>query len=401
MSTAPKTVTASSAASILAAAAGGGGGSSPSMPTLGDPDLMAAIAELTEASKESVSSKDVAELSKGVIAPPSASGDQKMFSDVFWKPETVPDFPVTVFEKDSWDESVRAHIPEPSKHWAWDKDVLEQFAFAMYNEDRTLLYGPTGTGKSATPKEYCATLNIPFLLTSCHQQQESSDFLGKDNIKFDDKTQSLSAHVELSNLATGVKHGGMIVIDEAFRSPILMAIQSLLEPGGSLVLPDAAGLSVAERRLTPPAGKSWIVLTDNTNGQGSEDGKYNAEVQDLSTLDRITASIYVGYPKAAVERKILKQVAPSLTKDNINVITKLNKQVRAAFIKNTLQQPLSLRAGIAIAKKAQFLGIEAAYKISYVNKLSNQDMGVFGEIWRQVTATGMAPTGAASEKDDE
>lgn len=395
MSTAPKTIPVASAASILASP------SSPAMPVLGDPDLMAAIKNLTETDKTQVKAADVAELSKGVIAPPTAEGDQKMFSDVFWKPETVPDFPVMQFKRDDWHESVRSFIPEPNPNWAWDKDVAEQFAFAMYSEDRTLLYGPTGTGKSALPREYCARLNIPFLLTSCHQQQESSDFLGKDNIKFDEGTQSLSAHIELSNLSMGVKHGGMIVIDEAFRSPILMAIQSLLEPDGTLVLPDAAGLTVEERRLVPPKGKSWIVLTDNTNGQGSEDGKYNAEVQDLSTLDRITASIYVGYPKASVERKILKRVAPSLTKDNVNLLTKMNKQIRAAFMKATLAQPLSLRAGIAIAKKAQFLGIEAAYKISYVNKLSNQDMGVFGEIWRQVTATGLTATGPATDDDKD
>lgn len=373
----------------------------PAMPVLGDTDLLAAIRELTESSKEQVKAEAVPELSKGVIAPPAATDDMKMFSDVFWKPESVPDFPIKVFNRDDWHPSVRAHIPTPNENWAWDKDVLEQFAFAMYSNDRTLLYGPTGTGKSATPKEYCAKLNIPFMLTSCHQQQESTDFLGKDNIKFNAETQSLSAHVELSNLATGVKYGGMLIIDEAFRSPILMAIQSLLEPGGSLVLPDAAGLDVADRRLTPPEGKSWIVLTDNTNGQGSEDGKYNAEVQDLSTLDRITAAIYVGYPKMVIERKILRKVAGSLTKDNVNLLCKLNKQVRAAFAKGTLQQPLSIRAGIKIAQKAQFLGLESAYKISYVNKLSNQDMGVFSEIWRQVTATALKTDVTKDDEKDE
>lgn len=375
----------------------------PAMPVLGDADIMKAIKELTENSKEQVKAADIPELTKGTIKPAAAKADQKMFSDVFWKPAVVPDFPIRIFDKNDWHPDVRAHIPEPNENWAWDKDVAEQFAFALYSEDRTLLYGPTGTGKTAMIREYCAKLNIPFMLTSCHQQQESTDFLGKDNIKFSDETQSLSAHVELSNLSTGVKHGGLIAIDEAFRSPILMAIQSLLEPGGSLVLPDAAGLDVKDRRLTPPAGKSWIVLTDNTNGQGSEDGKYNAEVQDLSTLDRITAAIFVGYPKAAVERKILRKVAGDLTKDNINLITKLNRQVRTAFAKGTLQQPLSLRAGIAIAKKAQYLGVEAAYKISYVNKLSNADIGQFGEIWRQVTATAMETGGTAvdDEKDDE
>ncbi len=369
------------------------------MPTMGDKDLMAAIRELTESSGSAVKAVDVADLTKGVIAP---KAEGTMFSDLFWKPVTVPDFPVTKFKDEDWHPEVRAHIPSPDENWAWDKDVAEQFAFAMFSEDRTLLYGPTGTGKTATPREYCAILRIPFMRTSCHPQQESTDFLGKDNIKFNEATGALQAQLELSNLSTACRHGGMIVLDEAFRSPILMAVQSLLEPGGSLVLPDAAGVDVKDRILVPPKGKHWLVLTDNTNGQGSEDGKYNAEVQDLSTLDRITATIFVDYPKAAVERKILRKVAGALTKDNINLLTKINRQVRTAFSKGTLQQPLSLRAGIAIGKKAQYLGVEAAYKISYVNKLSNQDMGVFSEIWRQVTATALTTEpSATTEKDDE
>lgn len=340
--------------------------------------------------------KKAAEINDNVVEPAEMEqklpvreplAGERLFSDLFWKPKAVPDFPIRVFTPDDWDVTVRAHIPSKNPNWVWPKAETESFAFAMYSEDRTLLYGPTGTGKSALPKAYCAELNIPYMLTSCHGQQEATDFLGKDNIKFDEKTQSLSAHVEFSMLTQAVKHGGMIVLDEAFRSPILMAIQSLLEPGGSLTLPDAAGLSVAERKLTPPAGRHWMVLTDNTNGQGSDDGKYNAEVQDLSTLDRITATIYIGYPSKNDEHRVLTKVAPTLNKDQITKIVQLNGQIRNAFIKNAIQQPLSIRAAIVIAKKAQHLGIEKAYEISYKAKLNPVDTGVYNETWKQVFGT--------------
>lgn len=348
-----------------------------------DAELISRLAALSKASAEI---NDRPENTKKEEAKPvrEAGEGEQMFSSLFWKPKAVPDFPLRVFQAEDWDETVRAHIPEESAQWVWPKAETELFAFAMFSEDRTLLYGPTGTGKSALPKAYCAKLKIPYLLVSCHSQQEATDFLGKDNIKFDEETQSLSAHVEFSVLTQGVKHGGMVVIDEAFRSPILMSIQSLLEPGGSLTLPDAAGLSVAERKLVPPTGKSWIVMTDNTNGQGSDDGKYNAEVQDLSTLDRITATIYVGYPSKNDENRVLTKAAPSLSKEEITKIVQLNGQIRNAFMKNSIQQPLSIRAAIVIAKKAQHLGIEKAYEISYKAKLSPTDQGVYNETWKQV-----------------
>jgi len=352
--------------------------------SLFDADLIARLSALQKKAEniDDVEVKAAAEAAIKVVR--DCITGERLFSDLFWKPKAVPDFPIRVFQPEEWDESVRAHIPAKNENWVWPKEETELFAFAMFSEDRTLLYGPTGTGKSALPKAYCAELNIPYMLTSCHQQQEATDFLGKDNIKFDEDTQSLSAHVEFSMLTQGAKFGGMIVLDEAFRSPILMAIQSLLEPGGSLVLPDAAGLSVAERRITPPAGKHWIVLTDNTNGQGSDDGKYNAEVQDLSTLDRITATIHIGYPSKNDEHRVLSKVAPALPKEMINKIVALNGQIRNAFMKNTIQQPLSIRAAIVIAKKAQHLGVKRSYELSYKAKLSPTDTGVYAEVWKQV-----------------
>lgn len=312
---------------------------------------------------------------------------EKMFSDLFWAPKHVPDFPLSSFKAEDWPESVRVRIPEKNPNYRWPREETEMFAFAMYCNDRTLLHGPTGTGKTALPKNYCAELNIPFVLVSCHPQQEATDFLGKDNIVFNKDTQSLELKVQLADVGIAIKHGGMLVIDEAFRSPILMAIQSLLEPEGSLTLPDAAGLTMGERKLVPIEGKSWIVLTDNTNGQGSEDGKYNAEVQDLSTLDRITATIYIDYPASRDEEAMLRKIAKGLSKEDIATCAKINREVRSAFKKGTLQQPLSIRASTLIAKKAQYVGLKRAYLIAFVGKLSSTDTGVFTEIWKQCTNT--------------
>lgn len=352
-----------------------------------DNDLISRLRAVMDDPNANLSAEAVAEAAKEAPTTRAPNADEKMFSEVFWNPVTVPDFPVRVFKDEDWPETVRARIPNEIPNWRWPKEQTEMFAFAMFCNDRTLLHGPTGTGKSALPKAYCAKLRIPYILVSCHGQQEATDFLGKDNIKFDEAKQALSLHVELAALGVGCRDGGMIVLDEAFRSPILMAIQSLLEPGGSLSLPDAAGLSVAERKLTPPDGRSWIVMTDNTNGQGSEDGKYHADVQDLSTLDRITCTIFMDYPLPSEEASILFKVAPRLSKDTIKLIAKVNGKIRDAFKKGTIQQPLSLRASVVLTEKAQYLGMDKAFGMAYASKLGTSDAVVFREIWKQATAT--------------
>jgi MoxR-like ATPase len=190
-------------------------------------------------------------------------------------------------------------------------------------------------------------------------------------------------------VTTAVKMGGILLIDEAFRSPALMSIQSLLERDGTLTLPDAASLTPEQRHLVPPAGQFWLVLTDNTNGTGDDTGAYNAEVQDLSTLDRITAAIYVSYISLDDERAILSGMFPAIPARVIEQVTEWARTMRAAFTSGSgIMQPVSLRATQAILRKYAITGqLATAVMLGYGNKLSKSDLVVAATAWQQVTAT--------------
>jgi cobaltochelatase CobS len=309
-----------------------------------------------------------------------------MFSKVFGKvPKGVPDIPVPLFKVEDWPKAGQAVIPRIDINWVWDRDLAYELMVAMLAGDTTLLYGETGTGKTALAEQACALLNIPLWQTSCHRQQESTDLLGSTGLEANEKG-GMNTVFNPSQVVNSVLYGGMCLLDEAFRSPILMAIQPLLEEQHRLLLADANGIDAADRVLCAREGKFFMVLTDNTNGTGSESGVYDAEVQDLSTLDRVLSAIHVDYPKDAVQQAILKRSFDEIVDTDLVAMVQVGNQVRQAFRQGTLQQTMSLRALHSWATKARIFGnLRLGFKQAFLNKLTLDERSIAAEIWQQVT----------------
>ncbi len=299
--------------------------------------------------------------------------------------------PVKVFQDTDWPIEIRSYIPTSLPNegkWHWDIDLVNQFAEAMFFNDRTLAHGPTGSGKSAIVEAWAYLCRIPLIRVNCHRDMQSSDFLGKDIIKTTKQGPVLEYDWSMTTL--GAKFGGLLLIDEAFRSPHLMSIQSLLERNGTLTLPDAASLKPEERKIVPPQGKFWIALTDNTCGTGDESGSYVSEVQDLSTLDRITATIYVGYTPPEKELEFLAEDFPEVPQSKIRGLVEWTHKMREAFLSRAVQQPISRRALNSILRKYQHHGdLAKAVRMSYLAKLSKPDQHEAKEAWKQVFGTEM------------
>jgi cobaltochelatase CobS len=314
----------------------------------------------------------------------------KWFSDVFgWKPEFLPrDIPVRIFDDADWSELIRPYIPAELPNgglWTWPKKATEFLALAMHTQDRTLVHGPTGSGKSALVQAFAHMVRVPLIRVNCHGEQQSTDFLGADIITTDEKGASVLKY-DWSLTTIAAKHGGLLLLDEAFRSPVLMSIQALLERGGSLTLPAAASLSTEERHIVPPRDRFWIVLTDNTNGTGDESGSYNAEVQDLSTLGRITATIEVPYMTPEEQVALLKTSHPDVPEPTLKDLADWADQMRKAFAAKSIMQPICMRAILSILNKYEVTGsLALSISVAYVSKLSTADKAVAAEAFQQVT----------------
>jgi cobaltochelatase CobS len=263
-------------------------------------------------------------------------------------------------------------------------------AVALLCGDTTLLTGPTGTGKTSSLVAFAAHSCIPVWVTSCYGRMEHTEFVGSSSLRADEATGANVTEYNPTQLINSIKYGGMSIIDEAFRSPTLMTIQSLLESKHSIVLAEADGLEEAERVLVAEPGRWWVMLTDNTCGTGDHTGSYNAEVQDLSTLDRITSTIYVDYNPASVECKIVGNAVPDMQADTIKNMVSVANLIRDAFKRGAVMQTMSMRALLSWAEKSHKTGsLDYGFTRAYYAKLDPESAAIANEVWFQVFASNL------------
>lgn len=310
-----------------------------------------------------------------------------MFSEVFGGlPRGKRDLPVPQFSAEDWPEVARPMIPSLPTYWVHNLDVMYGIALAVLCGDTSLLVGPTGTGKTSSLTAFCAMCTIPAWITSCYQRMEHTDFVGSASLRADPATGANITEYNPTQLVNSLWHGGMCIIDEAMRSPTLMAIQSLLEDKHTLVLADADGLEEQDRVLVAKPGRWWISLTDNTCGTGDHTGSYNAEVQDLSTLDRITTTVFVDYNPPKVEQEIIEGASPASAPMSHKMVC-VAGEVRKAYVRGAVLQTMSMRALLSWADKYTKTGnLEYSFTKAYAAKLDPESLGVVKEVWMQVMA---------------
>jgi MoxR-like ATPase len=307
-----------------------------------------------------------------------------LFSDLFHKPQIIPDIPVRVFNDSDWAEAARMYIPDVDENWVWNKKVLEQLALAMYCFDTILLWGLQGTGKSCAIEQWCASTRIPFWRMNCNRETREQHFLGAPSVEYDDEGK-MYIRQEPTVLTESLRYGGVFCEDEAFRHNSALVLQSLREKSNrSVVLPDAPGREATDRKLHAPEGKWWYVLTDNTTGSGDETGIFDAEVQDASTTDRIDAAIEVPYLGKPEERRLLQQHT-ELNETIINGMLDMAKQIRQNFRKGHMMNTMSVRGLLAWGEKIEMTkSIGFALQLSFCNKLGTDDAKIVEDLFFKI-----------------
>jgi len=270
------------------------------------------------------------------------------------------------YPRDQWTEEHHCNIPEVDVDFYWDADTLEAIWLAYVTNQNCLAVGPPGTGKTAAGHQLCAWIRQPYARFNGKDGIEPASILGypwalKDGMVWMDGI-----------LTQAVTSGYYMAIDEIFKlSPgIQMAMQSLYEEGGYLMLDEKPG-TVTEKRVEKRV-EFRILGTDNTKGTGDDLDKYAAgQMQDTSSLDRFGITIEMGYLKPKVEQGILYKMFPSVDKKAINKSVAMANLVRTSFIKNgDLSLTMSLR-GLRVTCKLLERGLSliAALDLSYINKL--------------------------------
>lgn len=316
---------------------------------------------------------------KYVRKEPKAKKEQVMFSKLFGVSVSY-DFPVTVLDPKSVPKEVSSLIPKVDPTYEVQVEQAYYLLMAWENNDKVLMAGPTGSGKSSLIKFCAAKTGRPFIRINMNGDIESSAIFGQLVVENGSVVWKDGAATE------AMKYGGVLLVDEWEIMPaeIGMGFQNVLEDGGYLFLKEKPGTS--EDKMVIPHTNFKLVYAGNTLGQGDDTGRFaGVGVQNTATIDRFQTTIILDYLSVYHETKVLKNTVPDLKQETITRMLQFASMVRTAYNQGTIALTCSPRTLINWGRKTiQFADIKVALQYAFLNKLSTTDKKVVTEIYTKV-----------------
>lgn len=309
--------------------------------------------------------------------PPKLIAGQVLFSSVFGYVPAAGDFGITVLP-DNTDDDIKALVPKLDPDYEVQKVEAALLVAGLEDNDKTMITGPTGSGKSSLVKYVCAKLNRPFIRINMSGDVESSALFGTLVVRGGATVWQDGAITE------ACKYGAVCLVDEWELMPaeISMGMQNLLETDGYLYLKEKPGNS-ADRTVIPTADFR-LVFAGNTVGQGDVSGAHSGVgVQNTATIDRFTNTIHLGYLEANHEIAIITRktgIAKDLAKDMV----KLAGLIRSAYTQGKLGLTMSPRTLINWGLKMKRHEVKMALTMAYINKLNDDDKASVLELYTKV-----------------
>lgn len=336
---------------------------------------------ITRAIAEHLGKRPAKETPKLVDAVPEVthtiSEGQLWYSSVFGYTPDCNDFPVTKLEHTGNDEIDRL-IPRVDEDYVVQQQEAALLVAGIEDGDKTLITGPTGSGKSSLVKYVCAKLNRPFIRINMSGDVESSSLFGTLVVRDGATVWEDGAITE------AVKYGAVCLVDEWELMPaeIAMGMQNLLEDGGYLYLKEKPGTS-ADRTIIPAEGFR-LIFAGNTVGQGDTSGAFSGVgVQNTATIDRFTNTVRLNYLHSKHEIAIITSKTGVSDKDAASMV-KVASLVRAAYDQGKIGLTMSPRTLINWGRKCGRYGMQRAFEVSFLDKLIDDDSKSVLELYKKV-----------------
>lgn len=304
---------------------------------------------------------------------------QKLASDLLGI-TVVDDFAVSMLDVASIPPQVSALIPRLDVDYKVQPEEALTLLRAWEEGDKTLIVGPTGSGKSSLVAYCCALTNRPMIRLNMTGDTESSVIFGSLVVRG-------GATEWVDGPATeAVKYGAVLAVDEWEVTPpeIMFGFQFLLEDGGKLFLKEKPGTS--HDKLIVPHDNHRLVFIGNTLGQGDDTGSYaGTNVQNTATLDRFQTTIVLGYLDTKHEQGILSKKFPKIKAAILNNMVKVAGLIRTANQQGNIALTMSPRTLINWGRKINTYGdVKVAFTIAFLNKLKDSDRKVVTELYNKV-----------------
>lgn len=305
----------------------------------------------------------------------------KMASDVLGlKLKKEEDFPITILDKSKLPPQVAALVPMVDPDYKPQKDEAIRLLRGWEDGDKTLITGPTGSGKSSLIKFCSALTGRPFIRVNMTGDTESSTLFGTMVVR------GGATVWEDGPIAEAVRYGAVLLVDEweLMTPEISMGMQWLLEDDGCLYLKEMPGMSTD--KLIKPHPDFRIVCGGNTVGQGDDTGTHaGTNVQNTATIDRFQTTIVLSYLDKAHEMGILKKKFPKIAEAIFDKMLGVASLVRQAQQQGNIALTMSPRTLINWARKIETWGEpRIAFTIAFLDKLRDTDRKVVTELYAKV-----------------
>jgi len=195
--------------------------------------------------------------------------------------------------------------------------------------------GLSGNGKTLMVEQVCAELNRECIRVNISIETDETDLLGGPTL--------INGNVVNRDgpVLQAMKKGAVLLIDEVDRgSNKLMCLQGILE--GKPYYNKKSG------EMVYPADGFTVIATANTKGQGSEEGRYLAQVLDSAFLERFPITVEQEFPEFKIEKKILTPLIDD--KAFVENLCQWADVIRQSYEQGAVDEIISTRRLVHIAK---------------------------------------------------
>jgi cobaltochelatase CobS len=274
-------------------------------------------------------------------------------------------------------------VPNLDENYLFDKKttlaILSGFAF----NNRVLIQGMHGTGKSTHIEQIAARLNWPCIRINFDSQITRLDLVGKDVIKL--KNDKQITEFKEGILPYALRNGVALVLDEydAIKTDVAFVIQRLLEEEGKFAL-------LEENEIITPHANFRLFATSNTLGAGDDLGIYHGtNLINQAQMDRWNVVAQLNYLNEAQELEILQKklkfLNSKLHQNTAKMMVQLANLTRESFRNGDLSTLISLRTLISWGKNIEIFGdVKTAFVLSFFSKVIDDEKIVVNEFYQRV-----------------
>ncbi|MEK9696169.1 MAG: AAA family ATPase [Candidatus Poseidoniales archaeon] len=261
--------------------------------------------------------------------------------------------------------------------------------------------GLSGNGKTFMVEQACARAKRPMVRVQMSRETDEDDLIGGFRL-VNGETKFMKGPV-----LRAMELGAVLLIDEADRADPgkVMCLQGVLE--GKPYYAKKTG------EVVKPAPGFNVIVTANTKGKGSDDGRYiSATILDEAWLERFPITVEQNFPSEAIEKRILKMY--DLEEDFINHLVMWAAVIRKTFFEGAIDEIISTRRLVHIAKTFKIFNDRERAISLCVNRYDEETKTAFLDLYAKVDPT-IAPEdtldsetlpnplreGLESEQDDQ